>query len=175
VNFLNTRNEADQRVFELLDEKFHLFNGVFGASDDVLGVIESGVDIEKRIGQVYQTCRTGEEIKIAFDALQHELDEQIQAKLKQTRESIFDNFDEEVSSRLKMRKSETESSLNERERWLGLHEPALKHGWDEWKPISARVSTKRRGKWDRQYDLSHLAECDSRSRRVVSVIGHFSE
>ncbi len=118
VNFLNTRNEADQRVFELLDEKFHLFDGVFGASDDVLGVIESGVDIEKRISQVYQTCRTSEEIKTAFATLQHELDEQIQTKLKQTRESIFDNFDEVVSSRLKIRKSETESSLNERERWL---------------------------------------------------------
>jgi adenine-specific DNA-methyltransferase len=118
VNFLNTKNEADRRVFELLDEKFHLFSGVFGASDEVLGAVESGVDIEKRIHAAYQTCRTSEEIKIAFDTLQHELDEQIQAKLNQTRESIFDHFDEEVSSRLKMRKNETESSLNEREQWL---------------------------------------------------------
>lgn len=32
VNFLNERNEADQRVLELLKDKFQLFNGVFGAS-----------------------------------------------------------------------------------------------------------------------------------------------
>jgi SNF2 family DNA or RNA helicase len=47
INFLNERNEADRRVLELLGEKFSLFDGVFGASDDVLGSIESGVDFEK--------------------------------------------------------------------------------------------------------------------------------
>src|SRR5690606_37452559 len=49
VNFLNRKNQADQRVYELLSEKFQLFEGVFGASDEVLGAIESGVDFEKRI------------------------------------------------------------------------------------------------------------------------------
>lgn len=44
VNFLNRRNEADRRVYELLSEKFRLFDGVFGASDEVLGALESGVD-----------------------------------------------------------------------------------------------------------------------------------
>ena len=33
INFLNKANAADQRVFELLSEKFSLFSGVFGASD----------------------------------------------------------------------------------------------------------------------------------------------
>jgi superfamily II DNA/RNA helicase len=49
VNFLNRKNEADKRVFELLDQKFNLFKGVFGASDEVLGAVESGVDLEMRI------------------------------------------------------------------------------------------------------------------------------
>jgi SNF2 family DNA or RNA helicase len=57
VNFLNTRNQADQRVLELLTEKFNLFSGVFGASDEVLGRIEGGLDFEKRILQIYDTCR----------------------------------------------------------------------------------------------------------------------
>ena len=43
INFINRKNAADQRVYELLDQKFKLFSGVFGASDEVLGVIESGV------------------------------------------------------------------------------------------------------------------------------------
>lgn len=47
INFLNERNDADRRVLELLSEKFSLFNGVFGASDEVLGTIESGVDFRK--------------------------------------------------------------------------------------------------------------------------------
>ncbi len=54
INFLNERNDADRRVLELLGEKFSLFNGVFGASDEVLGSIESGVDFEKRILAIYQ-------------------------------------------------------------------------------------------------------------------------
>src|SRR5574340_326850 len=58
INFYNERNEADRRVLELLTEKFNLFNGVFGASDEVLGTIESGVDFEKRILSIYQECRT---------------------------------------------------------------------------------------------------------------------
>nr|WP_238717985.1 SNF2-related protein [Petrachloros mirabilis] len=46
VNFLNRKNEADKRVYELLSEKFKLFEGVFGTSDEVLGAIESGVDFK---------------------------------------------------------------------------------------------------------------------------------
>ncbi len=33
LNFLNRKNAADMRVFELLDKKLKLFEGVFGASD----------------------------------------------------------------------------------------------------------------------------------------------
>lgn len=47
INFINRKNAADQRVFELLSQKFSLFDGVFGSSDEVLGSLESGVDFEK--------------------------------------------------------------------------------------------------------------------------------
>ena len=50
--------------------EFKLFEGVFGASDEVLGAIESGVDFEKRIADIYQQCRSPKEIKTAFDQLQ---------------------------------------------------------------------------------------------------------
>lgn len=63
INFINHKNAADQRVYELLDQKFKLFSGVFGASDEVLGAIESGVDFEKRITAIYQNCRTTEDIE----------------------------------------------------------------------------------------------------------------
>ena len=78
INFVNRKNAADQRVYELLDQKFNLFKGVFGASDEVLGSIESGVDFEKRIASIYQSCRSEEEINTAFDTLQREIDQNIQ-------------------------------------------------------------------------------------------------
>ncbi|MGB6991705.1 MAG: helicase-related protein, partial [Thermoanaerobaculia bacterium] len=118
VNFLNRRNEADQRVFQLLSEKFRLFEGVFGASDEVLGALESGVDIERRIAQVYQECRTSQEIRSAFDALQADLDTQIQARLTQTRKSLLEHFDEDVRSRLRVSQQKTVETLSQRERWL---------------------------------------------------------
>lgn len=40
INFLNKKNAADVRVYELLDLKFRLFSGLFGSSDEVLGSIE---------------------------------------------------------------------------------------------------------------------------------------
>jgi len=118
VNFLNRRNEADQRVFQLLSEKFRLFDGVFGSSDEVLGALESGMDIERRIAQVYQACRTSLEIQTAFDALQAELDTQIQARLARTRQSLLENFDEDVRSRLRVSQKNTLETLSQRERWL---------------------------------------------------------
>lgn len=118
LNFLNRRNAADQRVFQLLSEKFRLFDGVFGASDEILGAIESGVDIERRIAQVYQECRDLEEIAQAFDALQRELEEQIRSRLDATRRSLLEHFDEDVGERLRVHKDKTLESLNERERWL---------------------------------------------------------
>lgn len=80
VNFLNVKNAADIRVFQLLDEKFKLFSGVFGASDDVLGSIESGVDFEKRIAEIYQKYRSEKEIINQFDLLKKNWKSRLAAK-----------------------------------------------------------------------------------------------
>jgi ERCC4-related helicase len=118
VNFLNKRNEADQRVYQLLAEKFQLFSGIFGASDEVLGALESGVDLEKRIAQVYQECRTAEEINAAFDALQRELEESIASRLTETRKALLDNFDEDVHARLKVYEDQANERLSEQQQYL---------------------------------------------------------
>ena len=118
VNFLNRSNAADQRVFQLLAEKFALFEGVFGASDEVLGAIESGVDFEKRIGDIYQRCRTPADIAASFDRLQAELTGQIAAAMTTTRRKLLENFDEEVHEKLRLRKGQSESSLGRYEKLL---------------------------------------------------------
>ena len=118
INFLNRANAADQRVFDILSQKFRLFDGVFGSSDEVLGVIEDGVDFEKRILDIYQTCREPEDIMAAFDALQDQLSEQISEKMTEARQSILENFDEEVSKRLKGCQDDTKAGLDKFSRWL---------------------------------------------------------
>lgn len=107
INFINRKNAADQRVYDLLDQKFNLFKGVFGASDEVLGSIESGIDFEKRIASIYQSCRTTEEINAAFDTLQNDMEGNIQEGLKEARQNLLENFDAEVHEKLKINLKES--------------------------------------------------------------------
>ena len=118
VNFLNRKNAADKRVFELLAEKFQLFEGVFGASDEVLGAIESGVDFEKRIAAIYQRCRKQDEIQTAFDQLQLELSLEINESMTRTRQQLLENFDDEVREKLKMQDAASKAYLSRYERLL---------------------------------------------------------
>jgi len=120
INFLNKANAADQRVYELLDQKFRLFDGVFGASDEVLGSIGNGVDFEKRIANIYQQCRTTDEIQLAFDALQEELQFDISEKVQQTRRVLIENFDEEVREKLRVNLIESSAYINRFEERLWL-------------------------------------------------------
>ena len=120
VNFLNRKNDADRRVFELLSEKFQLFDGVFGTSDEVLGAIESGVDFEKRIAGIYQNCRKADEIKAAFDQLQLELSLEINEAMTQTRRKLLENFDDEVREKLRMRAKDSQEALERFDRLLML-------------------------------------------------------
>lgn len=114
VNFLNKSNAADLRVYQLLDEKFRLFNGVFGASDEVLGAMESGVDFEKRIAAIYQKCRTQEQIQFEFDQLQHELETEIGEKQQDAREKLLNNFDQEVVEKVRIQSRDYLDRFEER-------------------------------------------------------------
>jgi len=125
VNFLNKRNQADERVYELLDEKFHLFKGVFGASDEVLGSITSGYDIEREINRIYQEYRREEEIDAAFAQLRLKLDEEIQAQMADTRKRLLENFDDDVTERLSGVEADTRVAQSRTDRALmrlTLHE-----------------------------------------------------
>ena len=112
INFLNERNQADQRILELLTEKFKLFDGVFGASDNVLGSVESGMDFESRIAEIYNTCRTPEAIDTAFKELQKDLEQNINEKMKKTQADLIENFDEDIHDILKIKLDQAVARLD---------------------------------------------------------------
>lgn len=116
INFLNKKNEADKRVLELLSDKFHLFDGLFGASDEVLGRIESGVDFEKRIAEIYNECRSEQEITQAFDALQKDLEESINTRMDETKDKLLEHFDEQIHELLKIQHEKAEQQLDRMQR-----------------------------------------------------------
>lgn len=133
INFLNNHNAADRRVYELLDQKFTLFSGVFGSSDEVLGSLESGVDFENRIAAIYQRCKTQEDIQREFDELQEELADQINDKMIEARQSILENFDEDVANRLADCQKNTVASLDKFSQWMYYF--FLIHGAERVEPL----------------------------------------
>ena len=111
VNFVNTRNYADRRVYELLDRKFHLFDDVFGASDEILGQADN-IDFDRRILEIYQECRTEEEINAGFEQLQLDMQEQIDQCLSDVQQKVQESFDIDVQEHLRIVKRETGAFLN---------------------------------------------------------------
>lgn len=115
LNFIDSTNEADKRVHELLRQKFNIFDGVFGTSDEVLGAIENGVDFERRIKSIYDNYREAHDIQREFDKLQEDLAHEINLQMVNTREKLFEHFDEEVLQNIKV---DTTKSLDKYEQML---------------------------------------------------------
>ena len=111
VNFLNENNIADRRVYELLCERFKLFDGVFGASDGILGSVDS-LDFERRIVEIYQTCRTEQEIEKKFAELREMLSPEIDEKMSEIKRKILENFDDVVVERLKINNKNSHEYLS---------------------------------------------------------------
>ncbi|HET8539587.1 MAG TPA: SNF2-related protein [Anaeromyxobacter sp.] len=115
LNFLNRANAADARLYDLLARKLALFDGVFGSSDEVLGALGSGVDFEKRVLEIYQSCRSTDEIDQAFARLRADLDGRITARLAAARTLLFERFDAEVRSRLRVAEQKAKEAVARRE------------------------------------------------------------
>ncbi|AKQ65303.1 helicase (Snf2/Rad54 family) [Myxococcus hansupus] len=115
INFLNRMNAADARLFELLEKKLNLFDGVFGASDEILGALESGVDFERRVLDIYQSCRKPEDINIAFDKLRGELEGRISQRMTEMRSVVLERFDGDVRRRLRGQNEQTKEALAKRQ------------------------------------------------------------
>src|SRR5512141_2251166 len=115
LNFLNRSNAADARLYDLLSQKLALFDGVFGSSDEVLGALGGGIDFEKRVLDIYQSCRSGQEIDAAFDALRTDLEGRIEARLAAARALLFETFDGDVRGRLRLAERTAREALARRE------------------------------------------------------------
>lgn len=112
ANFLNTKNYADKRVLELLQEKLNLFDGLFGSSDEILGGLESGLDFEKKILEIYQSCKTPEEYDRAFNELQLKLKDMISATTLEYRKLLLENADQSVAELFKKTAFETKQAIS---------------------------------------------------------------
>lgn len=96
INLINNSNKIEQRVFELLSQKFLLFDEVFGASDEILGSINNIENLEYAISKIYQRCRTAKEIDDAFDEIQKKYSSEITKSINKAKKELIDNFEEDI-------------------------------------------------------------------------------
>ncbi len=118
ANFSNKGNIAEQRILELLSNKFKLFSSVFGASDEVLGAIEDGFDFEKKISEILNSSRTDAEIDLAFKEIETLFATDISKEMASAKAKVFDSLDPHVQDRLKAYDSQSGDVLNKFERLL---------------------------------------------------------
>ncbi len=116
INFINKKNVADIRLYEILRDKFKLFDGVFGASDEILGTLSDGVDFEKTVASIFELCRTTEEINRAFDELQASLSVKREEKLEETKQLVLENLNPTTQEKLHLMKDRVEDYLERRKR-----------------------------------------------------------
>ena len=99
-------------------DKFHLFKGVFGASDEVLGTIEDGLDFEKTISDILNSLQDGQDIERAFKELEKQFEGEISQEMAHAKAKVFDNLDPNVQDRLKSYDAQSGEVLNKFERLL---------------------------------------------------------
>ena len=112
INFINKKNLADVRLYEILQYKFKLFDGVFGASDEILGSLSDGVDFEKAVANIFELCRTPDEINRAFDELQASLGAEKDKKLEETKQLVLENLNPSTQEKLSVMKKRVENYLD---------------------------------------------------------------
>ena len=116
VNFSNQGNIAEQRILELLADKFNLFKSTFGASSDVLGAIENGIDFERTISDILNSCRTDTEINRRFAEVQEQFKDEITNEQHAARARIFDGLDPHVQDRFQAYSERAEEAFTSFER-----------------------------------------------------------
>ncbi len=132
INLLNTQNAADKRVYEILSKKFDLFEGVFGASDVALGVLESGTSFEKMILDIYQSCNTTADFNKAFDKLDRKLTTKRDKKAMKLRNILITESGGAKKQALEGTKKDIDRYLKDVDYWSGIADSPISQGIRYW-------------------------------------------
>ena len=133
INLLNTQNEADKRVYEILSKKFELFEGVFGASDIALGALESGTSFEKMVLDIYQSCNTTTEFRKAFDKLDRKLNAKRDKNARKLRSILITESSGAKKQALEGTRKDIDHYLQEVDYWDKVAEPEVFSDIQYWK------------------------------------------
>lgn len=171
INLLNTENLADRRVYEILSQKFMLFEGVFGASDQALGLLESGMNFEKRILQIYQNCNSIGEFNKEFKALEKDFERKRNTKFKELKSLLIEEKDNTKGEYYKKILSDIFKYLDENERLKNVDKPNKKMNL----PAAFKVRSSALNKYNLNHGYIFIGGFYNNDKIIYPVLNVFDE
>jgi hypothetical protein len=102
-----------------------LFKGVFGASDEALGLLESGSNFEKRVMAIYEHCKTAGEFKREFDSLEKDIAAKRNKKNNELKHILSSFSSDEKKKRLACTARHIETYVDNYEKWSKIAETSV--------------------------------------------------
>ena len=112
VNFVCVDNPAESHIFSLLTDKFHLFEGIFGASNAILGAIQSGANLEKIFSEIYLGIRSAQQASKDLDEFLETSKEKRKEGVQKVAKELLQKFDPQVAKRLKVNWQNLQDQVN---------------------------------------------------------------
>ena len=111
VSFLNENNFADVRMLQLINKRLLAFQGMFGASDDIIGNFSA--EFEESMAKIMSLARSKADVEKAFTEIQKKYDDEIQTIAKQAKTSLFSSFDAEIYKSVRLTPDYVRDMTNE--------------------------------------------------------------
>ncbi len=160
INFINNSNRAEQRIYELLSNKFNLFDSVFGASDEILGIMDNDSNMELSIAEIYKNCRTEDEIDNAFNTVQEKFNSEIAENIDKAKAKIIDNFEEDLQQYFSDMMDSTEKNISAIEKNFWLLTKLILNNKAEFNDANMTINIKNFGEYNGTYKISSRNEDD---------------
>jgi SNF2 family DNA or RNA helicase len=112
INFVCEENTAERHIFKILSEKFKLFDGVFGASNSILGAIQSGVEVEKIFADIYLGIRSCEQVENDLESFLTTSETTRKDGVRDVAKKLLEEFDPDVTKILKVEWERLKEEVN---------------------------------------------------------------
>lgn len=102
MNFVCQENDAECHIFKILSEKFNLFDGIFGASNSILGAVQSGFELEKFFAHLYLNIRSQKEVEKDLEDFLETSETSRKEGIREVAKKLLEEFDPDVTKILKI-------------------------------------------------------------------------
>lgn len=144
---------------------------VFGASDQALGLLESGMNFEKRILQIYQNCDSIGEFSKEFKALEKDFERKRNTKFKELKSLLIEEKDNTKGEYYKKFLSDIFKYLDENESLKNVNKPNKKMNL----PAAFKVRSSALNKYNLNHGYIFIGGFYNNDKIIYPVLSVFDE